>query len=262
MLLFSCKSGDKKKEDPATKEHKLKEEVITYRVDSLHMVSYLVYDENMEGKRPGVLVIHEWWGLNDYAKMRARKLAELGYVAMAVDMYGDDRMGNDPDAAQKLSMPFYNDPSLAKKHFDAALENFKNNPEVDTTKLAVMGYCFGGGVALGVARMGENLKGAVSFHGNLNVVPLNKDLLKADILVCTGGADPFVPQSEVDLFKKQMDSIGAKYTLKIYDSATHAFTNPAATELGRKFNLPIAYNAKADSASWMEMQSFFKRIFQ
>lgn len=262
LFLLSCKTGDKKKEPPAVKEPRLKEEVITYKVDSLIMVSYLVYDENIEGKRPGVLVIHEWWGLNDYVKMRARKLAELGYVAIAVDMYGDHQMGNDPDAAKKLSTPFYNDPLLAKKRFDAALENFKNNPQVDTTRLAVMGYCFGGGVSVGLARLGENLKGAVSFHGNLNVVPLKKELLKADILVCQGAIDPFVPQEEVDLFKKQMDSAGARYTLKIYDSATHAFTNPEATALGKKFNLPIAYNAKADSASWEDMKAFFKRIFQ
>lgn len=262
VFLISCKSGDKKKEEPAAKEPKLKEEIINYKVDSLVMVSYLVYDENIEGKRPGVLVIHEWWGLNDYAKMRARKLAKLGYVAMAVDMYGNHQMGNDPDAAGKLAMPFYNNPSMAKEHFDAALENFKNNPVVDTSKMAVMGYCFGGGVSIGLARMGENLKGAVSFHGNLNVVPANKDLLKAEILVCHGAIDPFVPQAEVDQFKKQMDSIGAKYTFKVYDSATHAFTNPDATGLGKKFNLPIAYNAKADSASWNDMKEFFKRIFQ
>lgn len=262
MFLFSCKSGDKKKEEPVAKEPKIKEEVITYRVDSLIMVSYLAYDENIEGKRPGVLVIHEWWGLNDYVKMRVRKLAELGYTAIAVDMYGDHQMGDNPDAAQKLSMPFYNDPSLAKKRFDAALDNFKNSPFVDTTKMAVMGYCFGGGVSIGVARMGENLKGAVSFHGNLNIVPANKDLLKAEVLVCHGAIDPFVKPEEVNLFKKQMDSIGAKYTFKTYDSATHAFTNPEATELGKRFNLPIAYNAKADTASWNDMKEFFKRIFK
>lgn len=261
-LISSCKSNDKKKEEPVAREPKLKEEVITYRVDSLTMVSYLVYDKNIEGKRPGVLVIHEWWGLNDYVKMRVRKLAELGYVAIAVDMYGDHQMADNPEAAQKLSTPFYKDPSLAKKRFDAALENFKNSPFVDTTKMAVMGYCFGGGVSIGMARMGENLKGAVSFHGSLNVVPLNKDLLKADILVCHGAADPFVPQAEVDQFKKQMDSIGAKYTFKSYDSALHAFTNPEATAIGKKFNLPIAYNAKADTASWNDMKEFFKRIFQ
>lgn len=262
VLLSSCKSSDKKKEEPAVKEPKLKEEVVNYQVDSLTMNSYVVYDENIEGKRPAVLVIHEWWGLNDYAKMRARKLAELGYIAMAVDMYGNGQMGPDPAAAEKLAMPFYMNPQMAKKHFDAAMENFKKNTIVDTAKMAAMGYCFGGGVSIGVARMGAGLKGVVSFHGNLNIVPANKDLLKAEILVCHGNADPFVPDTEVAQFKKQMDSIGAKYVFKGYDSATHAFTNPDATAMGEKFKLPIKYNAAADSASWNDMKDFFKRIFQ
>ena len=110
--------------------------------------------------------------------------------------------------------------------------------------------------------MGEDLKGVVSFHGNLNVVPANKDLLKAQVLVCHGAADEFVPQTEVDLFKKQMDSIGAKYTLKVYENATHAFTNPNATAMGDKFQMPIKYNATADTASWKDMKAFFQQIFQ
>lgn len=262
VLLSSCKSGDKKKETSSDKTPKLKEEVVNYQVDSLTMNSYVVYDENIEGRRPAVLVIHEWWGLNDYAKMRARKLAELGYIAMAVDMYGNGQMGPDPASAEKLAMPFYMNPQKAKQHFDAAMENFKRNTIVDQTKMAVMGYCFGGGISIGIARMGAAIKGAVSFHGNLNIVPANKDLLKAEILVCHGNADPFVPQAEVDQFRKQMDSIGAKYVFKGYDSATHAFTNPDATVMGEKFKLPIKYNAAADSASWNDMKEFFKRIFQ
>lgn len=262
ILFTACKSNDKKKEEQASKGSKLKEEVVSYQVDSLNMNSFVVYDENIEGKRPAILVIHEWWGLNDYAKMRARKLAELGYIAMAVDMYGNGQMGNDPDAAGKLAMPFYTNPGMARKHFGAALENFKKNPAVDPANMAVMGYCFGGAVAVGLARMGTDLKGAVSFHGNLNIVPLNKDLLKAEILVCHGNADPLVPQAEVDQFKKQMDSVGAKYVFKGYDNAAHAFTNPDATSMGEKFKLPIKYNAAADSASWNDMKEFFRRIFQ
>ncbi len=261
-LFISCKSGDKKQEDPVAKEPKLKEEIVNYIVDSLTMNSYVVYDENIEGKRPAILVIHEWWGLNDYAKMRARKLAELGYIAMAVDMYGNGQMGNDPAAAEKLAMPFYMNPQLAKIRVDYAMMNLKKNPNVDETKTAIIGYCFGGAVAIGMARMGGDFDAAVSFHGNLNVVPPNKDLLKAEILVCHGGVDPFVPQSEVDIFKKQMDSIGAKYSFKVYDSATHAFTNPDATAMGEKFKIPVKYNAAADSASWEDMKAFFKRIFQ
>jgi|GEM_PF-5992644 len=127
LALSSCKNTDDKKEEPTTKEPKLKEETVSYKVDTLNMNSYLVYDENAGGKRPLVLVIHEWWGLNDYAKMRAKKLAELGYVALAVDMYGNSQMGNDPDAAGKLAMPFYQNPDMAKKHVLAAIENIKTN---------------------------------------------------------------------------------------------------------------------------------------
>ncbi len=262
VLLVACKSSDKKKEDAATKPPQLKEETVTYKVDSLTMTSFVAYDENKTGKRPGILVIHEWWGLNDYVKMRVRKLAELGYIAMAVDMYGNNQMGPDPKTAEKLSMPFYINPIMAKKHFDAAMDNFKKNSITDTTKLAAMGYCFGGGMSLGMAMLGADLDGAICFHGNLNVAPVKKDLLKAEVLVLHGNADAFVPQAEIDQFKKQMDSIGAKYTFIGYDSATHAFTNPEATAIGEKYGLPIKYNAKADSASWTEMKSFFERIFK
>ncbi len=260
-FLFSCKSADKKKE-PGTKEPKLKEETVSYKLDSSTMNNFVVYDENIEGKRPAVLVIHEWWGLNDYVKTRARQLAELGYIAMAVDMYGDGKMGPDPATAGKLATPFYQDPQMAKHRFDAAMAKLKENPATDPDKVAVIGYCFGGAMALTMAKLGDDLKGAVSFHGDLNVVPADKNLLKAEILVCHGAADTFVPQAEVDKFKKQMDSIGAKYTFKAYDGATHAFTNPDATETGKKFELPISYNAAADTASWKEMKDFFNRIFK
>ena len=262
ILFTGCKNEEKKKEVVETKAPVLKEEMVNYQVDSLQMSSYVVYDSNQQGQRPAVLVIHEWWGLNDYAKMRARKLAELGYIAMAVDMYGNGQTGPDPDAAGKLAMPFYKNPDMAKKHVEAALAQIRKKSMTDTANVAVIGYCFGGAVALGVARMGIDVKAAVSFHGNLNVVPASKELLKAEVLVCHGNADPFVPQAEVDQFKKQMDSIGAKYVFKGYDSTTHAFTNPEATAMGKRFNIPIRYNAVADSTSWEEMKVFLKRILQ
>jgi len=265
IFLSSCNNNDTTgagTNNTETKKPKLKEETVSYKVDSLNMKSYVVYDENAEGKRPAVLVIHEWWGLNDYAKHRATMLAEMGYIAMAVDMYGNDRMGNDPKAAEVLAMPYYYHPDMAKKVFDAAVEEFKKNPNVDQTKIAGIGYCFGGGILLNLARMGEPLNGVVSFHGSLVGTPANKDLTKAEILVCHGEADSFVPKEQVDMFKKQMDSIGKSYTFKSYPGATHAFTNPDATEMGKKFNIPIAYNAAADTASWNDMKVFFGKIFR
>jgi len=261
ILLSSCNSNDKKKE-AEMKEPKLKEENVNYMIDSLKMDGYVVYDENTEGKRPAVLVVHEWWGLNDYTKMRARELAKLGYIAMAVDMYGDGKMGDDPQKAESLAMPFYVKPEKARPIFDAALNKLKEFPQADMTKTAAIGYCFGGAQVLNMAKMGEDFKGVVSFHGNLTVVPAKKELLKAQVLVCHGADDSFVPQTEVSLFKMEMDSIGAKYTFKSYPGATHAFTNPNATAMGEKFNLPIKYNAAADSASWKDMKDFFNTIFK
>lgn len=264
-VLTSCSNADKKKE-AEMKEPKLKEENIKYTVegstDSLVLDGYVVYDENIEGKRPAVLVIHEWWGLNDYAKRRARDLAKLGYIAMALDMYGNGKHGDNPEDAGKLAGPFYQDPAKAKPLFEAAVNKLKTYAQTDPAKLGAIGYCFGGAQVLNLARMGEDLKGVVSFHGNLTVVPANKDLLKAEVLVCHGAADPFVPQTEVDLFKKQMDSIGAKYTFKAYNGATHAFTNPDATANGEKFKLPIRYDAAADTASWNDMKVFFSNVFK
>ena len=244
------------------KQPKLKEENISYKIDSLTMDGYIVYDENKEGKRPAVLVVHEWWGLNEYAKMRARELAKLGYIAMALDMYGEGRQADNPDSAGKLATPFYINPQMAKIRFDAALAKLLTYSQADAGKTAAIGYCFGGAQVINMAKLGDNLKGVVSFHGNLNMVPANKDLLKAEILVCHEAIDPFVPQAEAGLFKKQMDSIGAKYTFKAYEGATHAFTNPNATAMGAKFNIPIKYNAAADTASWKDMKEFFSSIFK
>jgi len=260
-LFASCKNNDKK-EQPEMKEPKLKEEMVSYKLDSSTRNNFVVYDENIEGKRPAVLVIHEWWGLNDYAKMRARELAKLGYIAMAVDMYGDGKLGDDPTAAQNLATPFYMNPEIAKPIFDAALNKLKEFPQTDAAKTAAIGYCFGGAQVIDLAKMGEDLKGVVSFHGNLNVMPANKDLLKAQILVCHGGIDQFVPMTEVEQFKKQMDSIGANYAVKVYEGATHSFTNPNATAIGEQFKMPIQYNAAADTASWNDMKAFFTKIFQ
>jgi dienelactone hydrolase len=262
--LASCKGKDKNTETTSNNDNmpNLKEEMVSYKVDSLNMNSFVVYDENIKGKRPAILVVHEWWGLNDYVKNRARQLASLGYIAMAVDMYGNGRMGNDPAEAGNLATPFYQHPDMAKRHFDAAVEKLKGFEQTDTSRLGAMGYCFGGGIVLNMARMGEPLKGVVSFHGNLAGVPANKDLLKAQVLVCHGDSDKFVLPAEVQAFKKQMDSIGANYKFVSYSNATHAFTNPQATELGQKFNIPIAYNAAADTASWNEMKAFFERVFK
>lgn len=256
-LMASCSTPTAKPIPP-----KLNTEVVTYMSDSINMQSYIVYDENKEGKRPAILVIPEWWGLNDYAKRRANELAEMGYLAMAVDMYGNGKTADNPKDAGAMAGPFYQNPQMAKSRFEAALNKLKNHNQADTNNLGAMGYCFGGGVVLNVARLGENLKGVVSFHGSLLGTPLNKELLRAKVLILHGEADQFVPASDVSTFKRQMDSIGANYIFKSYPGATHAFTNPDANATGKKFNMPIEYNAIADSASFKEMKSFFGEIFK
>ena len=240
----------------------LKEEDVTYSANGVTMKGYVVYDANKDGKRPGVIVVPEWWGLVDYPKMRARKLAELGYIAIAIDMFGNGKVAQTPDEAMKATTPFYQDLKMTKSRFDAAVAKLKTFPQADTNNIAAIGYCFGGGVVLNVARMGDDLKGVVSFHGSLIGAPAKKDLLKAKILVCHGMADSLVKPDQVDKFKKQMDSIGADYTFKQYPNATHAFTNPASDANGEKFKMPIKYNPEADSASWNDMKDFFARIFK
>ncbi len=238
---------------------KLKEENITYSDGKVTMNGYVVYDDNIKDKRPAVIVIHEWWGLNDYSKRRARELAGLGYIAMAIDMYGNGKQADNPTDAGNLASPFYQDLAMGKSRFEAALKKFKTYPQVDPSRVAAIGYCFGGSQVLNMANIGEDLKAVVSFHGGLQVAKPDKAKEKAAILVCHGAADPFVPAAQIDAFKKMMDSAGIKYEFKAYTGALHAFTNPAATENGKKFNLPIAYNAAADTASWNDMKDFFLR---
>jgi dienelactone hydrolase len=194
--------------------------------------------------------------------MRAHMLAELGYVAMAADMFGDGKVAADPKEAQAMTAPFYKDPQLAKTMLEAAVNRVKQFSDTDPGKIAAIGYCFGGYVVLNSAKLGSDLKGVVSFHGGLGGVPVKKDLLKASILVCHGGADKFVSMNDYNSLKHQLDSIGADNTFRVYANATHAFTNPASTENAKKFNMPIEYNEKADKESWSDMKAFLDRIFK
>lgn len=239
----------------------LKEINISYEENGILFKGFVVYDGSKAGVRPAVLVVHEWWGLNDYARSRARQLAAMGYIAMAVDMYGEGKTADNPKQAQELATPFYKDPQLAKSRLDVAIRKVKEFRETDSLNMAAIGYCFGGSVVLNAARLGADLKGVVSFHGGLAGAPVNKEMLKAKVLVCHGAADKFVPQQDIDSFKHAMDSIGASYLFKSYADATHAFTNPDATKTGKLFNMPIEYNAAADKDSWNDMQKFLSGLF-
>jgi dienelactone hydrolase len=235
---------------------------VNYTSNGQQSNGYIAYDENRKGKLPVVVVIPEWWGLVDYVKTRARQLAALGYFAFVADLYGDGKTASNPQEAMALTKPFYTHPEMSKPAVEAAIVKAASFPQADTSRIAAIGYCFGGFIVLNAAKLGAPLKGVVSFHGGLGGVQPKKGVIMGEILVCQGGADPFVPETEQSAFKKSMDSVGAHYTFITYPGALHAFSNPNATAIGEKFKLPLAYNAAADTASWKDMQSLFQTVLK
>jgi len=242
---------------PAPPKPDIRGQEVTYAAGETTLKGYLAYDAAKEGKRPGVLVVHEWWGLNEYARKRARMLAELGYTALAVDMYGDGKQATHPEDAGKFASAVFQNFDGAKARFLAGMDLLKSQPTVDPEKIAAIGYCFGGGIVLNMARTGMDLDAVVSFHGSLGAaVPATPGGVKARLLVCNGGDDPFVTPEQIEGFRKEMTDAGASFVFRSYPGAKHAFTNPDADRNGKEFNLPLAYNAQADSASWADMKSF------
>jgi dienelactone hydrolase len=241
----------------------VKGEEVQYKAGNTVLKGYIAWDDAIKGKRPGVLVVHEWWGHNEYARQRARMLAELGYTALALDMYGDGHQAHHPDDAGKFAGEVRKNFTLTKQRFDAALKLLKKHSTVDMKNIAAIGYCFGGTIVLEMALEGENLKGVVSFHGGLDFdQPAKVGKVKARILVLTGEADPFAPPAQVDAFKKKLETAKANFRVVSYPGAKHSFTNPDADKYAKEFNMPaLGYNAIADNESWVEMQTFFKQIF-
>ena len=235
---------------------------VSYKQGSVTLKGYVAYDDAIKGKRPGVLVVHEWWGHNAYARKRADMLAGMGYTALAVDMYGNGKQAQHPDDAKKFMTEVTSNMDILKARFEAGMKTLKAQKTVDTKNIAAIGYCFGGGTVLGMARAGENLKGVVSFHGMLGTqTPAELGKIKARIAVFTGADDPFVPASQVEAFKQEMDQAGVDYKLVSYPGAKHSFTNPDADDYGKKFNMPLAYDANADKDSWAQTGVFLKEIF-
>lgn len=233
----------------------------TYSADGTTLKGYIARPNPGGGKRPGVLVVHEWWGNTDYMRKRADMLAQLGYVALAVDLYGDGKTVDNPKEAGALSGEAMKNFDVSEKRFRAARDLLARQPDVDATRIAAIGFCFGGGMALAMARKGYDLTGVVSFHGFLGVqAPAKPGAVKAKLLVLNGAADPFIKPEQIEAFKKEMQAAGVSYTFIDYPGAVHAFTNPGATENGKKFNLPLAYDAEADRKSWDEMQRFLSAV--
>lgn len=237
-------------------------EQIVYQGDGRSLHGYLVYDDASDEKRPGVIVVHEWWGLNEYAKRRARDLAALGYVALAIDMYGKGKTADHPSTAQEFSKEAMSSMDAAQKRFMAGVEVLKKFRLTNPDQIAAIGYCFGGGTVLQMARAGVDLAGVASFHGMLKpMVTAEPGSIKAKILVFNGESDPFVPAEDVEALKAEMKTAGADFEYVGYPDAKHSFTNSGADKAGKEFNLPLVYNAAADRDSWEKMQAFFKKIF-
>jgi len=236
---------------------------VTYSANGTTLKGYVAYDDAVKGKRPGILVVHEWWGLNDYARKRARMLAEQGYTALALDMYGDGKQAHHPDDAGKFASEVSKNAVLAKSRFDAAYALLKQEETVDGNNIAAFGYCFGGTVALNMARIGEPLKAVVSFHGGLGTEsPAEPGKVQARIASFTGEDDPMIPAKQVAAFRQEMEKANVSFKVVTYPGAQHAFTNPEADKYGKEFKLPLAYNAEADKASWDASLAFLTDAFK
>lgn len=236
-------------------------EVVTKEVEYKHgettLVGYLAYDDAVEGKRPGVLVIHEWWGLNDYAKRRARMLAELGYVAFAADMYGEGKVTEDPKQAANWSGHMSGNVELWRKRAMLGLGLLKEQARTDGDRLAAIGYCFGGSTVMQLAYAGADVNGVVSFHGSLPPAP-EEARFDGEVLVCHGAADGFVSAEKQATFKRSLNELGARWTFIAYAGAEHSFTNPGADAYGID---GVSYDQRADRRSWAHMRVFFESVF-
>lgn len=242
----------------AAAEVKTKE--IEYRQGDTVLQGLVAWNDAAKGKWPGVLVVHEWWGHNEHARNQAKRLAEVGYVGFALDMYGKGKLARHPKDAEAFMMEATKDPAVVAARFNAALGQFKQDPHVNKEKIAAIGYCFGGGVVLGMARSGADLDAVVSFHGSLSTrTPAGKEKVKARILVLTGAADPMVPPDQVEAFREEMRAAGARFEVVSYPGAKHSFTNPDADKAGMD---ALGYDADADKQSWAAMLKLFKEVFR
>lgn len=237
-------------------------ETIEYTVDGETFTGYLAWDDEFDQKRPGVLVVHEWWGHNDFAREQAEKLAASGYTAFALDMYGSGKLADHPDTAQKFMQEATRNMEQVKARFLKAKELLQNHKSVDPDRIAAQGYCFGGAVVLNMARMGVDLDGVVSYHGALGS-PLQAEAgtVKARVQVYTGGADTMVPSEQVAGLVREMQNAEVDLTLVSFPGVKHSFTNPDADKVAEQFGMPIAYDEAAARRSWQGTMRFYEEIF-
>jgi len=237
----------------------IRTEDVNYQLDGEAFTGYLAYDDAVTGKRPGVLVVHEWWGLSDYEKRRARMLAELGYVAFAVDMYGTGKHTDKAEQAKAWMQEVTTDVEWWRERAMKGVEILRGNKMVDAAKVAAIGYCFGGGTVLQMAYGGTDIQGVVSFHGSLPIAN-DEDIkrTKTKLLVLHGNADPFVPGEMAAEFQKKLETGDIDWQMTTYGGVRHSFTSPEADKRGMD---ALKYDADADHRSWNSMQAFFGEIF-
>lgn len=241
-------------------EAEVRTKEIGYKQGDTVLQGFVAWEEAVEGKRPGVLVVHEWWGHNKHARHQARRLAEAGYVGFALDLFGKGKVTTHPKNAQAFMSEAKKDPAVIPARFQAALEQLKQDSHVAPDQIAAIGYCFGGSVVLDAARSGADLDAVVSFHGALETdSPAQQGKVTARILVLTGAADPFVPGEQVARFTQEMKAVGANFQVISYPGAKHGFTNPDAGKAGMD---ALEYNAEADKKSWAAMLAFLKGVFR
>ena len=231
---------------------------LEYSINGQSFTGFYAKPKKITKDTKTVLIVHEWWGLNNYVKHRALQVAKEGNIAFCIDMYGTGHMALTPQEADSLAAPFYTDADLSYERFMAGYHQAMRLKGADSLKVIAIGYCFGGSVVLNAAKKGAPVDAVVSFHGGLAGIPVDKSMLRASVLVCNGEADSFVSNDEIVEFKRQMTEAGADLTFISYPEATHAFTNPESTENGSKFSMPIAYNSAADKQSWIDFNKFMK----
>jgi dienelactone hydrolase len=236
---------------------------IEYNVGDASHQGYLAYDDEITEARPGILIVHEWWGLNEYIVRRAHMLAELGYVALALDMYGGGRTAADPGEAGELMNGVLNDMDSGSAALRVGYELLLDQAGVDRTRTAAIGYCFGGAMVLHMARIGLPLSAVASFHGALGSFhKADPGSIQSSILVCHGAADSMVSMDDLDGFRQEMDAAQADYEVLLLDGAKHGFSNPQADVNAEKYGIDLGYQLQADQQSWAAMQALFNKVFQ